>query len=70
MRPAAGRDETATSSSSFEITDAKGKVLREGTRELRNLSFMRDATINRQDPLRHEKNLLSDWLRRELGGKS
>ena len=44
-------------------------MIRENTRQLRNLSFMRDASINRQDPLRHEKNLLDDWLRRELAGK-
>jgi hypothetical protein len=55
---------------SFKITDAKGKVLREGSRELKNLSFMRDASINRQDPLRHEKKLLDDWLRRDVAGKS
>jgi hypothetical protein len=55
---------------SFKIMDAKGNVIRENTRELRNLSFMRDASINRQDPLRHEKNLLDDWLRRELAGKN
>jgi hypothetical protein len=54
---------------SFKLIDAKGSVIRENTRQLRNLSFMRDASINRQDPLRHEKNLLDDWLRRELAGK-
>ena len=54
---------------SFKITDAKGKLLREGSGVLRNLSFMRDASIHRLDPLRHEKKLLDDWLRRELAGK-
>jgi len=54
---------------SFKVTDAKGKLLREGSSELRNLSFMKDASINRQDPLRHEKKLLDDWLRREVSGK-
>ena len=55
---------------SFKVTDAKGKIIREGSRELKNLSFMRDAAINRQDPLRHEKKLLDDWLRRDLAGKN
>lgn len=55
---------------SFKITDAKGKVMREGSRQLKNLSFMRDAAINRQDPLRHEKKLLDDWLRRDVAGKN
>jgi hypothetical protein len=54
---------------SFKLTDAQGKLLREGSSELRNLSFMTNANINRQDPLRHEKKLLDDWLRRELAGK-
>ncbi|RYD54508.1 MAG: DUF3016 domain-containing protein [Verrucomicrobiaceae bacterium] len=55
---------------SFKITDAKGKVIRQGSRGLKNLSFMRDAAINRQDPLRHEKKLLDDWIRRDLAGKN
>ena len=55
---------------SFKLTDAKGKVLREGSRELKNLSFMRDAAISRQDPLRHEKKLLDGWLRQDVGGKN
>lgn len=55
---------------SFKITDAKGKTLREGSRELKNLSFLRDAVINRQDPLRHEKKLLDDWLRRDIARKN
>jgi hypothetical protein len=58
------------SSLSFKITDAKGKVLREGPCELKNLSFMRDASINRQDPLRPGKKLLGDWLRRDVAGKN
>jgi len=55
---------------SFKITNEKGKILREGARELKNLSFMRDVSISRQDPLRHEKKLLDEWLRREVAGKS
>lgn len=55
---------------SFKISDAKGKILYEGSRELKNLSFMRDTAINRQNPLRHEKRLLDDWLRRDVGGKN
>jgi len=55
---------------SFTLTDAKGKVMREGSLQLKNLSFMRDAAINRQDPLRHEKKLLDDWLRRDVAGKN
>ena len=51
---------------SYKITDAEGKVVSEGKRELRDLSFMMNLSIDRQDPLRHEKNLLDDWMRRDL----
>jgi hypothetical protein len=51
---------------SYKVTDASGKVVSEGKRELRDLSFMMNLSIDRQDPLRHEKNLLDDWMRRDL----
>ncbi|HEY0945139.1 MAG TPA: DUF3016 domain-containing protein, partial [Opitutaceae bacterium] len=51
---------------SFKITGADGKVVAEGKRELRDLSFLMNLSIDRQDPLRHEKNLLDDWMRRDL----
>ncbi|HEX2101696.1 MAG TPA: DUF3016 domain-containing protein [Candidatus Synoicihabitans sp.] len=52
---------------SFRLTDAAGAVIAEGERELRDLSFnMRAPTVPTNDPLRHEKALLDDWLRKEL----
>ena len=51
----------------FNITDASGTVLREGERKLVELGFqMRITTGFRDDPLRYEKAMLSDWLRDEL----
>lgn len=51
---------------SFKLADASGKVLQEGTRQLRDLAFLMKLSINRDDPLRHEKTLLDDWLRRDF----
>ena len=52
---------------SFRLTDAEGNVVKEGTRELRDLAFMMKITMAfRDDPVRHEKALLDDWLRSEF----
>lgn len=50
----------------FKLTGADGKVIKEGKRELRDLAFMMKLSIHRDDPFRHEKQLLNDWLTREL----
>jgi hypothetical protein len=51
----------------FRLTDAEGNVVKEGRRELRDLSFMMKITMAfRDDPVRHEKALLDDWLRDEF----
>jgi hypothetical protein len=52
---------------SFRLTDAEGNVLKQGKRDLRDLSFLLKLTIDRSDTLRHEKAMLEDWLRTELG---
>lgn len=53
----------------FVIQDDAGKVLKEGERRLTDLGFMQRLTIDRQDHLRYEKDLLGDWLRSELRRK-
>ncbi len=50
----------------FKLTDAGGKVVKEGKRELRDLAFMMKLSIDRDDPFRHEKAMLNDWLRTEF----
>ena len=47
----------------FKLVDAKGAVLKEGKRQLRDLAFQMKISINRDDELRYEKALLDDWLR-------
>ncbi len=51
----------------FRLTDAAGAVVNEGKRDLRDMAFMMKLTMGfRDDPLRHEKALLDDWLSAEL----
>jgi hypothetical protein len=51
----------------FRLTDAEGNVVKEGKRELRDLAFLMKINMSfRDDPVRHEKGLLDDWLRAEF----
>jgi hypothetical protein len=51
----------------FQLTDARGKVLKEGERKLSDMAFqMRLTSGFPDDPLRYEKSMLTDWLRTEL----
>ena len=51
---------------SFRVLDADGNVVSEGNRKLRNMNFMYTQRVLDSDPLRHEKELLSKWIRREF----
>lgn len=55
----------------FRLTDSTDRVVAEGERRLRDLGFMFAAATPAfsSDPLRHEKNLLDRWMRREFRGK-
>jgi hypothetical protein len=51
----------------FQLTDAAGNVVKEGRRDLRDLSFMMKMSMGfRDDSVRHEKALIDDWLRDEF----
>ena len=51
---------------SFKLMDSDGKVLREGSRTLRNLGYLQSGSAlpTNTDPLRYDKALLDSWLRR------
>jgi hypothetical protein len=51
---------------SYKLTDSAGTVVKEGTRQLRDLNFMMKINIHREDPLRYEKSLINDWIRKDL----
>jgi hypothetical protein len=51
----------------FRLTDAEGRVVREGTRSLTDPNYLTRAVRVPNDRLRYEKDLLREWLRREFG---
>lgn len=52
---------------SFRIVNAEGRVVAEGDRKLRDMSFMYSGRALDSDPLKYEKKLLDRWISRELG---
>lgn len=52
----------------FTLSDAQGQVLDQGERKLSDSGYLMIGGLirNDSDPLRYEKRLLDDWLRREL----
>jgi disulfide oxidoreductase YuzD len=51
----------------FKVVDANGQVVAEGERRLTDLNFMNNASIiGRNEPLFHDKALLSDWIAKEF----
>lgn len=55
---------------SFRLTDAEGRELARGSRQLRDPAFMMSSNRYPGDELRYEKALVDDWLRREFGRRS
>lgn len=52
---------------SFKLLDQDGKVINEGERRLSDLNFMNSPSIiGRNEPLFYDKNLLTDWIRKEF----
>jgi hypothetical protein len=50
----------------FRLLGADGKVVSEGKRQLQDLGFLLTVALPTTDPLRYDKNLLSDGLRQEF----
>jgi hypothetical protein len=50
----------------LRLTDEDGRVVKEGKRELRDLSFMTKLVVDRNDPFHYEKNLIDEWLSEEF----
>ncbi|MDI1318859.1 MAG: DUF3016 domain-containing protein [bacterium] len=54
----------------FQLTDADGRVSKEGERKLTDLAYqMRITRAFRDDPLRYEKDILDDWLQLEFAAR-
>lgn len=50
----------------FRLIGADGKVISEGKRELRDMSYLMTASLPNSDRLRYDKEMLGNWLRREF----
>jgi hypothetical protein len=51
----------------YTLTGNNGQVLAQGERKLRDSGFMMGSLpINQNDPLRYEKRMIDNWLRRDL----
>ena len=50
----------------FQLIGADNAVIREGDRELRDLSFMMSSDSNSSESMRYEKKMLENWLRDEF----
>ncbi len=50
----------------YKVTNASGAVVKEGEKSLSDLAFMMRLTIDRQDPLRYEKDMLNEWMQADL----
>ncbi|MCD9085759.1 DUF3016 domain-containing protein [Stenotrophomonas sp. SY1] len=51
----------------FTLTDSNGQVIDQGERKLVDNGYLFNSSLpSNTDPLRYEKRLLDDWLRREL----
>ncbi|MGY3041726.1 hypothetical protein ACVWWQ_003359 [Rhodanobacter sp. TND4EL1] len=52
----------------FTLYGADGKVLRSGSRKLRDVAFLSRVSATDQDSLRYEKSLIDRWLRKGPDG--
>jgi Protein of unknown function (DUF3016) len=50
----------------FAVMDSSGKVVKQGSESMRDMTFDTRITIDRGDALHYEKDFLDDWLRSNL----
>jgi hypothetical protein len=50
----------------FRLIGDDGQVLTEGKRQLRDIGYMMTMAMPTSDPLRHDKEMLTSWLRQEF----
>jgi len=51
---------------SFTLADATGRVIRQGKEDLLDQEFEMRLTLDHEDPLRYDKVVLQDWMRRQM----
>ena len=50
----------------YSLTSADGTVIREGQSRLRDNAYLQRTVTTSTDPLRYDKRLIDDWLRKEF----
>lgn len=50
----------------FRLLDAEGNVVSSGKRDLQELGYLMTLSLPTSDPLRYDKEMISDWMRREF----
>lgn len=51
----------------YTLTNAQGQVIAQGERKLQDSGYLHNIGLQRDtDPLRYEKQLLDDWIQRDL----
>jgi hypothetical protein len=51
---------------SYAVTDPSGRVVKQGSEDIRDLDFQMRSTLDASDSLRYEKDILDDWARSTL----
>jgi hypothetical protein len=51
---------------SYSVADPAGKVVKQGSENIRDMTFETRIALDRNDPLHYEKDMLDDWLRVNL----
>jgi hypothetical protein len=50
----------------YAVMDPSGKVVKQGSESIRDMTFDTRITIDTSDPLHYEKDFLDDWMRSNL----
>jgi Protein of unknown function (DUF3016) len=50
----------------YSVTDASGRVVKQGTEDIRDMNFQTRVTLDSSDSLHYEKDILDDWARSTL----
>jgi hypothetical protein len=53
---------------SYVVSDASGKVVKQGTENIRDLNFQTRVVLDTSDSLRYEKDILGEWAGSTLRG--
>ncbi len=51
---------------SYAVTDPSGRIVKQGSENIRDMTFDTRITFDRGDPLHYEKDTLDDWMRSNL----